>query len=206
MRAWLRTHPAGFTTQFPDRQVNSIYFDTPDLDSLQDNLDGLHARQKFRLRWYGHNLHRVSATLELKIKRGMLGWKRLYHLPEPLKLGGLSWTTLLDSIHRAVPQRWRHLCRVYGRPTILVRYERRYLASADRRLRLTLDSDLEVFDQSHGDRLNVWRRQPNSHIIVVELKCDAADREALSVAASQFPIRTARCSKYVNGVRSAIAV
>ena len=38
---------------FPDRIVNNVYFDTPDLAAFEANLWGAPERRKCRLRWYG---------------------------------------------------------------------------------------------------------------------------------------------------------
>jgi len=39
--AEVRQHPSGFAIQYPDRQVNNIYFDNPELDAMNANLSGI---------------------------------------------------------------------------------------------------------------------------------------------------------------------
>jgi hypothetical protein len=36
-RSWLRLHPEGFRVAFPPRMVNSLYLDTPHLNSFNAN-------------------------------------------------------------------------------------------------------------------------------------------------------------------------
>ena len=48
----IRQHPAGFRPLFPPRQINNLYFDTPDFAAFQDNVTGTPQRLKYRLRWY----------------------------------------------------------------------------------------------------------------------------------------------------------
>ncbi len=67
-RAWINLHPDLFSEAYPPRQVNSLYFDTRDLDCLNDNLIGTGQRKKLRLRWYGAGYDAVQGTLELKCK------------------------------------------------------------------------------------------------------------------------------------------
>ena len=76
VRAVVETHALSFRKQYPDRQVNNIYLDSPDFSCLQDNLMGAMNREKFRIRWYGEIGDRVdNPVLELKRKHGELGDK-----------------------------------------------------------------------------------------------------------------------------------
>ncbi|MFK7809224.1 MAG: VTC domain-containing protein, partial [Saprospiraceae bacterium] len=75
----VRQHPASFTKAYPDRQVNNIYFDTPDLNCYKDNLIGTSQRKKFRVRWYGTTDRLVkNPILEVKIRDNSLGDKESY--------------------------------------------------------------------------------------------------------------------------------
>ncbi len=42
-------------SEYPEEQINSLYFDTPDLDQLQRSAAGEFKKDKVRIRWYGHN-------------------------------------------------------------------------------------------------------------------------------------------------------
>jgi hypothetical protein len=48
---------------YPVGQVNSLYFDTPDLDQHERSISGERTKDKIRIRWYGveHDPHRTSA-------------------------------------------------------------------------------------------------------------------------------------------------
>ena len=41
-----------FKKLYKNRRVNSIYYDTNDLDCLWDNINGFSNRDKYRVRWY----------------------------------------------------------------------------------------------------------------------------------------------------------
>ncbi len=87
IRAIVETHPQSFRKQFPDRQVNNIYLDSPDLECYRDNLIGAMNREKFRIRWYGEITGKVEhPVLELKRKDGELGDKFSQKL-QPFALG-----------------------------------------------------------------------------------------------------------------------
>ena len=52
-----------YDTDFPEEQINSLYFDTPDLDQHERSISGEYTKDKVRIRWYGVELdpHRRRA-------------------------------------------------------------------------------------------------------------------------------------------------
>ena len=44
----------GFLRAYPNRTVNSLYYDNLKFSSIKDNLAGITPRNKYRLRWYGN--------------------------------------------------------------------------------------------------------------------------------------------------------
>ena len=61
---------------FPNRLVNSIYFDNDIYDSVNQNLDGINDKIKFRVRWYGKKNIIQQPTLEIKIKKDFQSIKK----------------------------------------------------------------------------------------------------------------------------------
>ena len=59
-----------FKKLYPDRIINSLYFDTDDLKNVWDNINGFSDRLKIRLRWYGSPKKLIEPILEIKSKRG----------------------------------------------------------------------------------------------------------------------------------------
>ena len=53
---------------FPNRTINSLYFDTASLNDYHDSEEGTVPRQKIRLRWYGASRFEgvMKGTLEKK--------------------------------------------------------------------------------------------------------------------------------------------
>lgn len=200
VESWARSHPAGFRTAYPPRQVNNIYFDTHTLSNVDDGLAGLSDRAKLRLRWYGADATRVTGVLELKEKRGSLGRKTSRRLAGTLDLETMAWPEILARIaHEDLGplDRWiRHTCC----PTVINHYWRRYCVSADGLVRLTLDTRLAVFRQHLSQRPNLRRVEPRPPILVVELKADAAHWERLRRVVAALPARPMPCSKYGVGV------
>ena len=52
---------------FPDRKINSIYFDTDDLDYFKDGEEGTTPRIKVRYRWYDNDRF-FNGYVEIKKK------------------------------------------------------------------------------------------------------------------------------------------
>ena len=97
--------------EFPSEQINSLYFDTADLEQYERSLAGDCYKDKVRIRWYGDdkNLSGMQAVfLELKSKRGFAGTKQRFKLTVPaealhvsnLGKGIVSGTLLMSTLAR----------------------------------------------------------------------------------------------------------
>ncbi len=182
--AAVRLSPALFRPAFPDRQVSSLYLDTPDLQAFHANAAGLAERAKPRLRWYGPRTAPSGARLEIKRRHGLVGTKELLSLPGGLpEAGAPAWRAF------AAAHPW---LRLYPEltPTVLVSYQRSYLTSADGILRLTLDRALRY--------ALPWETSQAADVddsaTIIELKYPVATSPS---ALPTLPFRLTRNSKYV---------
>jgi hypothetical protein len=98
-------------SEYPSEQINSLYFDTVDLDQHERSSSGDYQKDKVRIRWYGEdkNFHEMQTIyLELKSRRGFASTKQRLKLLVPAenlaleKLGkGIVLRTLLmDTLAR----------------------------------------------------------------------------------------------------------
>jgi hypothetical protein len=197
---WLRGNLAAFSTSYPSRRVNNVYFDTPDLRSFADNLAGISERFKVRYRWYGEEDLPGPGTLEFKHKRASLGWKRSHDFAAPVMQAGERWRALHRRIAAALPPMERLLFCEHRQVVLVNRYERRYLESADRRLRATVDHALLSFDQTLSSRPNFRRAIHMPDLQILEIKCAPGDRRLASTVVRDCPVRSSRFSKYSVGV------
>ena len=82
--------------EYPSEQINSLYFDTVDLDQHERSSSGDFRKDKVRIRWYGEDkdLHGMQTVfLELKSRRGFASTKQRRKLRVPaedLALNGLG--------------------------------------------------------------------------------------------------------------------
>lgn len=196
----VRLHPACFRVAFPMRHVNNVYLDQVDLQSFRTHRDGAATRQKFRIRWYGEAHGAVAnPILEVKRKRGVVGTKSAFALPpfaygrdfdfEPVRRAALA---RIDD--PAVAEF------VAGsQPALFNRYARRYLLSADKRFRLTIDSELR-FERVGHRALGAVAQFSETGVTVLELKYAVDDDGAANQIAGHLPFRLGKCSKYLLGI------
>jgi len=200
VHALVRLHPEVFRVAYPPRRVNSVYFDTLDVEGVLDNLDGASERNKLRWRWYGPSWLVEHSHLELKSKRGMAGFKELCPIQasfDPRR--ETTWNDALAFLRQQADDRFRVWLSQVSCATILNHYEREYYVSWDGQIRLTLDTQLMVYDQRFSRRPNLRYPTPMPNTVVIELKADAALADRLSDVLSALPFRPERNSKYING-------
>ncbi|MBN1889207.1 MAG: VTC domain-containing protein [Thermoflexales bacterium] len=194
----VRLHPEGFRTAFPPRRVNNIYLDSWDAGSVTSNLSGVGERAKLRWRWYGPALSASAGQLELKRKRGLVGWKEVCVVAEALDLAR-PWPHVLDVLRQQADERFQVWLSQVSSPAIVNHYERSYYVSWDGQLRLTLDTRQIVYDQRFSRYPNLRYRAPLMDTLIVELKAGARLANRLSAALGALPFRPERNSKYING-------
>lgn len=199
---WVRTNPALFFVEFPERAVNNIYFDTPALRNYFENMDGVRDRIKVRIRWYGPLLGWVEKpVLEFKIKHGLLG-RKVAHRLHPFRVDEnfCGHALLNNGVLADAPAEVKHYL-AWHEPTLVNRYHRQYYRSADRHFRLTIDYDLQYFHLGHeGHPLSEHPRPVDR--IVLELKYPRAHEELANRVSNAFPFRLTRMSKYAVGVEA----
>jgi len=201
---WLLSSPF-LRRSYPDRNVHSIYFDTAELASARDNINGLFFRKKFRLRWYSdlNNKDPISTDLpifEIKIKKGRLGEKstrilngmnmREIFFSNP----HLLTTTIRD---RLSAEDWPELgARLdFLTPKVLINYQRSYFLGPEN-IRVTVDKNLSFCDVQN---LTV---DPNKQKVVftksiVEFKFSPKSYDQSCHIMASLPFFPSRNSKYL---------
>ena len=193
---WIRGHPAGFVEPYPDRVVNNTYFDTPSLGAFQENLVGASVREKVRLRWYGAgNEIGEKGTLEVKLRKNKLGWKLSYPITE-MPTCDESWRVGQSRIRGQLPHDARIHFDAHPMPALINRYYRRYFLSGDGAIRLTVDTELQGFDQRYSQRPDFTRVIDLPSMLVVEFKFSPDDRRRAMEVIRGIPLRVSRSSKY----------
>jgi len=140
IEALVKLHPAMFREQHLPRFVNNVYFDSYDLKSYLDSVDGVDKRMKCRIRWYGDLFGVIGKpTLEIKAKEGSVNKKIGFPMP-PLRLGKHFRTAdVKDAVSRSgAPDLLKnHVMSLEG--TLLNRYRRKYFVSTHHECRITIE-------------------------------------------------------------------
>jgi SPX domain protein involved in polyphosphate accumulation len=198
----INLHPAMFSEVYSPRFVNNLYFDSPGMNQYFNNIDGLMERVKVRIRWYGELFGHVdNPTLELKFKRGLVGRKMGFPLPEICIDGFLQKDILLNTLKQSdVPDNLK-LDLVSLEFALINRYWRKYFQSVDDRYRITLDTKLEsYYVQGHSNTF--LHKSIDRNDSVVELKYGPQEDDRVGQICQHFPFRLTKNSKYVNGIES----
>jgi len=196
----VKLHPAMFSEIHHERSVNNIYFDSIAMANYLDNVDGKSQRLKVRIRWYG-DLFGASThpVLEIKAKDGLVGSKTSYPL-EALAVNESLTIDLIQKIFKEskIPDTLK-LRLMDLKFSLLNCYTRKYFQSADRKFRITIDSDLRFYRLSpvHNTFSDVL--VDHTHTIL-ELKYDIAADDYAERITNYFPFRMTKSSKYVAGV------
>lgn len=196
----IRLHPAHFSEIYGARFINNCYFDSPFHHLYRDAVEGFPLRLKVRIRWYGDLFQPADKPrLELKRKNGPVGAKESFPVPGFALDRSSDLEELADWFSGAeIPAEISGIIGAF-RPTLINRYRRRYFASADKRLRMTVDTGCEYYQpEPPRDQVISLREEVAA---IVELKYGVADDSLAAAAANHFPARVTKSSKYANGLR-----
>ena len=185
---------------YPANYVNTIYYDTPDLQAYRESRHGFYCRTKVRLRWYtdiGKTKCEDTVTCYLEVKRrnGRIRNKKRIEVevpaavinksplksPEILRLGQLA-AGLLPDIPRILV------------PTLLIRYHRDRFFDRTSNSRIAVDQNISCCGLS-GSILPV--RSLKIPVGIFEIK-GASDRlpRAVNPLAGMIDTKMA-CGKYL---------
>ncbi len=195
VKALLARDGSGALYAFPDRQINSIYFDSSNFDDYADSVDGLSQRRKCRFRWYGNSLDSVVGRLELKDRVNNLGSKTVTEdvlIKSPIfdtNLSGLKQIILgqIDGLpHMALHSR---------EPVIHIAYRREYLRNSNN-IRFTIDRGITGRFVFGGRSISGSPRIRCPNIVVLEIKSPPNSYDTLSSLIGRLQMTRTRLSKY----------
>tara|TARA_B110000238_G_C15984213_1_gene377403 strand:- start:40 stop:717 length:678 start_codon:yes stop_codon:yes gene_type:complete len=180
-----------FRQQHTSRFINSIYFDTNNLDCINDNLDGTNIRKKFRVRWYGNNKSLNNPNLEIKYKKNFESYKKIYLLG---KFKNLDFTDINNIKLLSKYINNNILLNQNLKPINLIQYKRLYLISSNNLIRATLDYDIK--SKKIINFLNPFFS--NFRDVILELKYETNLDNYVRTNLNQMNTRYSKSSKYIN--------
>ena len=180
---------------YKDRKINSIYYDTFDLGTAKDNIDGLPIRIKYRLRKYNENNYN-NAFIEFKIKNNKFNSKKIY--PYNVEIDKLNFDNIFNLNNLAFKNHAHEILGLIGYkklfPILEVEYIRSYYYFED----IVVTFDREVHFQMYNNLGNQMKVKDNS--IIIEIKADESKLNSVTNFIDHLPFRISRNSKYVSGL------
>jgi len=164
---------------YPNRIINSIYFDTYDYSMYNDSIEGVLPRKKIRLRNYDSKfIFNKNVRKEVKISSVEGRFKTSYIEKYPQKMMNMGF---LDEDYG--------ICN----PVINIVYERAYYKVKN--IRLTLDQKI-IYRRIYNTQISNFSTFDNSN--VVELKFNSEN--LINSVIKNFPFEISRFSKYCRGI------
>ena len=180
-----------FNNSFPDRRVNSIYFDDFSNTSVKENLEGENDKTKIRIRWYGKNSFILKKPkLELKIKKNFQNFKNIKNLNilDGLNIKKLENVKLISKVINSIYKKKMII------PVSTTHYDRSYLISSNNFVRSTVDKNLKFSKFNNNFFIPIFKR---FNKIILEFKYqkkyDGYVRENINNISSRF----SKSSKYI---------
>lgn len=181
-------------------EIRSLYFDTPNDKALREKLDGVHIREKYRIRLYNNDPSVIH--LERKFKRGGLGCKNTAVLtPEQAQAivrGDVGWMS--GSADEVILGFYTRIRNEGLKAKVIVDYVREPFVFAPGNVRVTLDYDIRTgmncTDFLNPDCVTVPIKDSPC---ILEVKWDSFFPDVIRDAIQLDSRRSAAFSKYAAG-------
>jgi hypothetical protein len=194
------TEPVAFADRVS--QVHSIYLDDSEMASCRESLAGVGHRLKIRIRWYDATRPGDLAFLEFKRRAGEVVTKERIRLKDSSRIGELPFSGLRDFLAGQLDEEHRQALGGRVQPTALVSYRRRHFIDPRSGIRLTVDYDLEGFDQTASPVLSRRFGTALPEEVVLEAKLPGNEVDRLREILYPIGPRLSRFSKYVRCCQS----
>ena len=197
---------SSFKKNYYKRGVNSLYYDTPNLDFASSNISGESKRIKIRARWYTklnedflNSFVKDNQTFQIEIKR------KLNNLSDKIEFSKIFFKKkhsiqnrkfFLKKELKSKISKYPILSKISIHDIIFVYYNREYYSHLlSSNIRLTIDSSIFCSDSTISNNLN--KSIISSNFFLVELKFKQSELHLIKKIMSEFPFRQIRSSKYL---------
>ena len=174
-----------------NRRVNSIYYDTIDLNCLWDNINGYSNRNKYRVRWYD-KIQNSEVFFEKKTKINQTTQKiriSLGKFKDNVSLNNFLKTN--EFINKIFDITTLNLVRVLN-----VSYDRDYYICTENKLRITFDQKITTHQNSDGKFFKNFV-DLNNNILEFKYLNENSEYVRNKMYNLNFNVRNQKFSKYV---------
>ena len=166
----------GMKILYPKRTVNSIYFDTNNLDFYLNSEEGVLPRKKIRLRWYDKDIKKIFKEIKISSIEGRFKTSEPFLYNENIFKNNIQ---LLDNEFGIL------------KPQMQITYSREYFFFND--LRITFDSNIQYIDRSSLNNIITKDKET-----VMEIKVNFKTNDDYIEKIIGYP--TSRFSKYSRSI------
>ena len=180
-----------FKKIYYNRRVNSIYYDTIDLNCLWDNINGYSNRNKYRVRWYD-KIQNSEVFFEKKTKINQTTQKirvSLGKFKDNESLNNFLKTN--EFINKIFDITTLNLVRVLN-----VSYDRDYYICTENKLRITFDQKITTHQNSDGKFFKNFV-DLNNNILEFKYLNENSEYVRNKMYNLNFNVRNQKFSKYV---------
>ena len=185
-----------FKKGFPDRIVNSLYYDTFDKRLFFESINGLSNKFKIRVRFY-NDINQLD-TFEIKRKFSDLNNKDYPKFSESL-LPLEFFNNDYFSKDLKLPSSFN---KIYY-PSVFVSYKRSYYLSYNKKMRITLDYFLDFY-RARKDQKRIFigpKRSFEKNVLEIKYeKNDQPNLNFVSTLSNELNLILSRSSKYCNAI------
>lgn len=166
----------GMKILYPKRTVNSVYFDTNNLDFYLNSEEGVLPRKKIRLRWYNKDIKKISKEIKISSVEGR------FKISEPFLYN--------ENIFK---NNFQLLDNEFGilKPQMQITYSREYFFF--NHLRITFDSNIQYINRSSLNNIITKDKET-----VMEIKVNFKTNDDYIEKIIEYP--TSRFSKYSRSI------
>lgn len=202
--SWL--YGQSFKKSYDDRCVNSIYYDTPNLDFANDNIIGQSKRIKIRARWYSKIRENVFKDFTNTNKNYKFEIKRKINRHSDK----IVFPKITCSLKNSINQRkiflkqqlklklinFKKLSSFILQDVVYVGYKREYYEhTLNPKLRFTIDKD--IFCSLSNNFQNKKTIYLSKDFLIAEIKIQEKDEKEIKDNLITLPFRQNRSSKYL---------
>ena len=185
---------------YPQRRVNSIYYDTDCFKFASQNIEGYKERSKIRIRFYGNVLNKNDIFLEQKNKFGDVGNKQIKALINQNNLeynyNNLSKDIILNNPNNYALEKFIGI-----KPKLFCSYNRQYFETACKNYRFTIDRDIKfgsfIGKNKLKDALKYLQKTDKE---IIEFKYSIENEMNANKIIKDLPLRVTKSSKYISGL------
>ncbi len=202
--SWLNRE--SFKKSYDDRCVNSIYYDTPNLDFANDNISGQSKRIKIRVRWYSKikenifsDFIKTDKNFKFEIKRKFNRHSDKIVLPEIICSARNNINQRKNFLKQQLRLQlfnFKKLSSFILQDIVYVGYKREYYEhTLNPKLRFTIDKD--IFCSLSNNFQNKKTINLSKDFLIAEIKIQEKDEKEIKDNLITLPFRQNRSSKYL---------